>query len=213
VTQNVSVIDYGAGNLLSVARAFERCGGNVTFVTHADQVAGADFLVLPGVGAFRDGMQGLVENGLDQAVKQHAKSGKPLLGICLGMQMLASSSIEFGTYLGLDLIPGQVMPIAAHDAEGNPHKVPYVGWADLEPAGRGSFANTPLAGANAGDAVYLVHSYHCVPENLADLLAVYDYGGRKTTAAICRDNVIGYQFHPEKSGAVGLDIIKAFLGR
>jgi imidazole glycerol-phosphate synthase subunit HisH len=211
VKRSVSVIDYGAGNLLSVGRAFERCGGNVAFVTTAEQVAVADYLVLPGVGAFRDGIRGLAANCLDEAIKRHAASGKPLLGICLGMQMLSTASVEFGTHAGLGLVPGQVLPIAAKDVQGDPHKVPYVGWADLEPVGRSDFQGTPLAGVRAGEAVYLVHSYHCIPDNAAHILAVYDYGGIKNTAAIHRDNVIGYQFHPEKSGAVGLAIIDEFL--
>ena len=209
--KSVSVIDYGAGNLLSVGRAFEHCGADVSFVTDASQISHADYLVLPGVGAFCDGMRGLKAAGMDSAVRDHAKSGKPLLGICLGMQMLASESLEFGSHEGLDLVQGRVIAVPTKDVNGNSHKVPFVGWADLEPRGRADFGGTPLCGARPGDAVYLVHSYHCVLEDPNYILAVYDYGGQKITAAIGKDNVTGCQFHPEKSGEVGLRIITDFL--
>lgn len=207
----VSIVDYGAGNLLSVGRAFEKCGSEVSLVTTAADVLAADILVLPGVGAFRDGMQGLAKAGLDEAIVRYADTGRPFLGICLGMQMLATDSEEFGIHKGLGLIPGHVKAIAPCDDTGQPHKVPYVGWADLEPAGRSGFAHSPLTGMAAGQSVYLVHSYHCMPNNPAHLLAVYRYGGVPTAAAVWKDNIVGCQFHPEKSGTVGLSVIKGFL--
>lgn len=206
----VHVVDYGVGNLYSVGRALEKVGAEVRLADSAAAIAGADRLILPGVGAFRDGMAGLARNGLDTAVCAFAASGRPLLGICLGMQMLASESLEFGHYAGLDLIPGRVVPIPREGAGGMPHKVPYIGWSTLEPTRHAGFAGTPLAGVE-GAAVYLVHSYHAEPADAGDLLATYRYDGVAVTAAIQRDNVFGCQFHPEKSGPAGLGIVARFL--
>ena len=205
----VHVVDYGIGNLYSVGRAIEKAGGEVRLVESHAEIVAADRLILPGVGAFRDGMAGLAQAGLDDAVRQFAESGRPLLGICLGMQMLASESTEFGTHQGLGLIPGRVLPIPAEGGDGEPHKIPYIGWAELE-ATRGDFAATPLAKVADG-SIYLVHSFHVVPDDPSDLLAVYRYDGVAVTAAIARGNVFGCQFHPEKSGPVGLGNIGEFL--
>lgn len=210
MTVRVHVIDYGVGNLYSVARAIEKVGAEVVLTEDHAEIATAERLILPGVGAFRDGMSGLAERGLDDAVRTFAGTGRPLLGICLGMQMLASESVEFGTYKGLDLIPGRVVPIPQHGADGMPHKVPFIGWASLEATRAEGFEGTPLNSV-AENSVYLVHSYHMEPESDADILAVYRYDGIAITAATRRDNVFGCQFHPEKSGPVGLNIVASFL--
>lgn len=210
MTVRVHVVDYGVGNLYSVARAVEKAGAEVVLTESHTEIATADRLILPGVGAFRDGMAGLAARGLDDAVRRFAATERPLLGICLGMQMLASESAEFGNYAGLGLIPGRVVPIPRLGADGISHKVPFIGWAALNPTRAEGFVGTPLEKLG-GDAVYLVHSYHLDPEADTDLLAVYDYDGLAITAATRRHNVFGCQFHPEKSGPAGLGIITSFL--
>jgi len=206
----IHVVDYGIGNLFSVARAIEKAGGSVVLTEDHAEIAAADRLLLPGVGAFRDGMDGLSRNGLDDAVRTFAATGRPLLGICLGMQMLATESHEFGVHGGLGLVPGRVVAIPREGAGGTLHKVPFIGWAALEPVRDAGFAGTPLNGV-AGDSIYLVHSYHVEPADTADLLAVYRYDDVAITAAIQHDNVFGCQFHPEKSGPAGLAIVRRFL--
>jgi glutamine amidotransferase len=210
MTSLVHVVDYGVGNLYSVSRAVEHAGGEVRLTDDLAEIASADRLILPGVGAFRDGMAGLAARGLDEAVRAFAATGRPLLGICLGMQMLASESLEFGTHPGLDLIPGRVVPVPRLGADGNPHKIPFIGWAALEPMRPDGFADTPLSQVE-GDSIYLVHSFHLEPDEASDLLAVYRYDGLPVTAAVRRDNIFGCQFHPEKSGPTGLGIIRKFL--
>jgi glutamine amidotransferase len=210
--KSATIVDYGVGNILSVRRALEHCGGDVVLANKPSEVLDADYLVLPGVGAFRDGMAGLRKNGLDEAVLRYAESGRPMLGICLGMQMLASRSFEFGTHKGLDVIPGEVVAIPKLTATGQLHKIPYIGWAPITETRTGSFENTPLKSISPGEYVYLVHSFHLEPCNPADKIAFYDYDGVEVTASVRHGNIFGCQFHPEKSGAVGLRIVAAFLG-
>lgn len=211
MTPIIHVVDYGVGNLYSVARAIQKVGGEARLSDDRAEIASAERLILPGVGAFRDGMTGLAVNGLDDAVREFAEKGRPLLGICLGMQMLATESLEFGRHLGLDLIPGQVVPLPAKSANGTAHKVPFVGWTELEATRLARFADTPLAGVGPVDAFYHVHSFHMEPARQDDSLAIYRYDGVAVTAAIARDNIFGCQFHPEKSGECGLRILGRFL--
>jgi glutamine amidotransferase len=211
VTSVVHVVDYGVGNLYSVARAIEKAGGEPRLSGDASEIAAAGRLVLPGVGAFENGMRGLRAGGLDEAVLEFARAGRPLLGICLGMQMLATESSEFGQHGGLDLIPGQVLPIPSKGVDGAPHKIPFIGWVELEAGPAGKFDGTPLSAVPPGGSVYLVHSFHLEPTDPGDLLAVYRYDGVSVTAAVGRGNVLGCQFHPEKSGPAGLRILQHFL--
>lgn len=207
----VTIVDYGSGNLLSVARAFERVGATARVSHDAAEIENAERLLLPGVGAFADGMQGLREHGLIESIRRYAASGRPLLGICLGMQMLASVSEEFGEHEGLGLIPGRVVSVPSHDVNGSMQKIPHIGWADLSPAEPGGWAGTMFEGAPEGTSVYLVHSFHFVPTNLADRLADCVYGGHRIAAAVRSDRIVGCQFHPEKSGEAGLALLSAFL--
>ncbi|MBI5720028.1 MAG: imidazole glycerol phosphate synthase subunit HisH [Burkholderiales bacterium] len=209
----VTVVDYGIGNLFSVGRALQACGAEVVFAADTAGVSGAGHLVLPGVGAFAGGMQGLRERGLVEPIRKHALAGRPLLGICLGMQMLATSSEEFGQHEGLDLIPGRVLAMPAdHAPPGSGSlKIPAIGWRQLRPGPRGEWQGTPLAGCEPGTSTYFVHSFHVVPDDEAHLLASYAYGGHRITAAIGKGRIFGTQFHPEKSGAAGLKILQAFL--
>lgn len=208
---DVAVIDYGIGNLFSVRRAFEHVDANVLVTNDPALLLAAPRLVLPGVGAFEDGMKGLRRYGLDQVVHEFVATGKPLLGICLGMQMLATTSEEFGLHAGLNLIPGRVLPIPATTAAGHPHKIPHIGWSGLQlPAAGGGWEDSILRGLQQGDDVYLVHSFSVHPADERHRLAECDYNGRSLSAAIRRDNVQGTQFHPEKSGPAGLRIIRNF---
>lgn len=207
----VTLIDYGVGNLFSVQRALELCGAEVIVTSNPQQIERAERLVLPGVGAFADGMKGLVERSIDSAIVAYAKNGRPLMGICLGMQLLATVSEEFGHHNGLNIIPGRVVPVPATTADGRPHKIPHIGWAGLQrPARLANWNETILAGLDEGEEVYLVHSYAVVPDDDAYRLANCDYDGQGICTAIRRGSVYGTQFHPEKSGQVGLRILRNF---
>jgi glutamine amidotransferase len=211
---DVAVIDYGVGNLLSVSRALEHCGAHVTVTSDAAAILASGWVVLPGVGAFADGMAALGAHGLDAVVRQVAANGAPLLGICLGMQMLLDESEEFGVTTGLGLIPGRVVQIPATTTTGEPHKIPHIGWNELVlPAQRDSWQGGLLEGIEPGEAVYFVHSFMAEPAAPAHRLADCQYGGIPISAAVKRDNVLGCQFHPEKSGDVGLRVLKNFLQR
>lgn len=208
----VTILDYGVGNLYSVQRAFEVCGAsNVVITSDPDTVKKADRLVLPGVGAFADGMRGLRDHGLDQAICEFANSGRPLLGICLGMQMLATASEEFGEHTGLNLIPGRVTPIPSKGLDGSNLKIPFVGWSSLDCQPDAHLEGGILESLTAKQAVYLVHSFQFLPANQGNILGTYQYGGYDVTAAIVKKNIIGLQFHPEKSGKIGLSILSNFL--
>lgn len=207
----VTIIDYGIGNLYSVSRAFEVCGADVVFATDPKHIADAQHLVLPGVGAFQSGMAGLRERNLIAPIRAHAAAGKPLMGICLGMQMLASVSEEFGEHEGLDLIPGRVLPLPPTTVAGKRQKIPHVGWAELHKTPGTDWQESPLEDLQEGECVYLVHSYAVQTVDPAHRLAVSQFGGHAVCTAIRRDRLIGCQFHPEKSGPVGLKIISRFM--
>ena len=212
--KKVTIIDYGLSNLLSVQHAFAHFGAETLVTGDPAAVLAADALVLPGVGAFKDGMAGLEKLGLIEPIRQKAAAGTPLLGICLGMQMLFDESEEFGLHKGLGLIPGRVVKIPDTDADGKPQRVPHISWNPLYPAGgRADFAGTVLAGVKPGEECYFIHSYEAKPAAEADRLADTVYGGRKICAAAGHGSVVGCQFHPEKSGEVGLRIIQEYLAQ
>jgi imidazole glycerol-phosphate synthase subunit HisH len=202
----VVVVDYGLGNLHSVVKALRHEGADVHVSEVPAEVERADRLVLPGVGAFADGMAGLRRRGLIDALHAHAATARPLLGICLGMQLLLGESEEFGRYDGLGIIDGKVELIPR--APGR--KVPHIGWNRIEPAGAG-WAGSPLAALAPGTMMYFVHSYTAVPAHAAHRLADADYAGHRISAAVRKDAVVGTQFHPEKSGSAGLAILRSFL--
>ena len=207
----ITVIDYGVGNLLSVQRGLEHCGARVTLTSNPDVVVAAKRVVLPGVGAFSNAMQALKDRGMVQALQAVAKSGMPLLGICLGMQLLLEESEEFGLTKGLGLIPGRVVPVPTQSVPGEPQKIPHIGWNGLVVSeSRGDWAGTLLRDNAQGEAVYFVHSYMAVPTESAHRLADCIYGGHRVSAAICKDRITGCQIHPEKSGELGLKILRRF---
>ena len=208
----VSVVDYGMGNLRSVSMALKHCGVEVQITDSPAQIRLADCLVLPGVGAFADGMAELQLRGLVPAIQEYAQRGRPFLGICLGMQMMFDGSEEFQDAAGLGLIPGQVVAIPSTTADGLPHKIPHIGWNKLlMPVTGAPWDQTILDGIRPGVAVYFVHSYTAVPDRVQDRLADADYHGRIIAAAVRSGNLSGCQFHPEKSGEVGLHLIRNFL--
>lgn len=207
----VVVIDYGVGNLLSVQRGLEHCGAAVTVTGDHATILAAPKVVLPGVGAFGQGMAELKKLGLDGVVRDVARKGTPLLGICLGMQMLLDESVEFGTHEGLGLIPGQVIPVPDRSTGGDAQKIPHIGWNSLVKGARGEWESTLLADNAEGDSVYFVHSFMASPARPEDRIADCIYGGHAVSAVIGRDNVSGCQFHPEKSGEGGLKVLRRFL--
>lgn len=209
----VTVIDYGIGNLHNVVRAFEHCGAEVVVAETPAAITAAERLVLPGVGAFADGMAELAARGMVEPIRAYAAAGKPFIGICLGMQLMFESSTEYGSHAGLGLIPGEVVAIPAAGPGGHPRKIPHIGWNALLPAGAPDpFGPASLLGRLApGTATYFVHSFMAVPADPATRLAECDYDGERICAAIRRENLYGCQFHPEKSGEAGLDIIRSFL--
>ena len=198
-----AIIDYGVGNLFSLQSSFSAIGEQAVVTKDPDVLTRADRLVLPGVGAFKDARQALKDSGLEQTIIKLAKEGKPFLGICLGMQMLFDRDYEDGVHEGLGLIPGEVRPIS--ETIGNNLKIPQIGWNAL------IFRNQSrlFRYIKEGDFVYFVHSYHATGCE-AWTTAVTEYGGL-LTASVEKDNVFGCQFHPEKSGDVGLSILKAFV--
>jgi len=208
---DVILVDYGVGNLLSVARALEACGANVVLTDDKAKIAGAERIVLPGVGAIGDCLAELRRRELIEPVLAFARSGRPMLGICVGMQVLLEVGEEFGEHHAFGLIRGRVKAIPNTTANGREHKIPHIGWTALQrPSGR-EWTNTILENVEPGSTCYFVHSFTAVPEDPRNLLAVSDYNGRQVTAAVQEGRVFGVQFHPEKSGKVGLRIISRFL--
>jgi glutamine amidotransferase len=204
----VILIDAGTGNLRSVQKALESIGAKVLRTDDAQKVLSAKQVVLPGVGAFGDFMSGLRSRELESAIKDVAVRGIPLLGICVGMQALFEVGEEMGEHPGLGLLSGRVLRFA----ESLPVKIPHTGWNQLEVTHRGlRQADAPLFNqVKAGSYVYFNHSYYCKPEDLSDVIATTDYG-LQYACAVQRKNIYGVQFHPEKSQAVGLQILKNFL--
>ena len=201
----IAIIDYGVGNLFSLRSSFEYIGADIIFTGDPDIIRFSEKIVLPGVGAFADAAEKLRLSGLDRVICEEAESRKPVLGICLGMQLLLEKSYEYGEHEGLGLIKGSVKPIA--NAIPNGYKIPHIGWNALHfPSGR---PKSPLfKNINEGDHVYFVHSYFAdASEDM--ILATTEYGA-ELTAAVGNGNIYGCQFHPEKSGNVGLNILRAF---
>lgn len=200
----VAIVDYGVGNLFSLKSSLAAIKADVVVTADREELARADHIILPGVGAFGDAAKKLHDTGLDTTLKTLAAAGKPLLGICLGMQLLFEKSYEYGEHEGLGLIKGAVKPIADVLPD-TTYKIPHIGWNPLQI----SKDNPLLSNIRNGDCVYFVHSYYATDCDEA-VIATAEYGAT-LTAAVANRNVYGCQFHPEKSGAVGLSILKAFV--
>ena len=199
----IGIIDYGVGNLFSLRSSFAAIGQEAFVSGDPAALRQADRLILPGVGAFGDAVAKLRDSGLDAFVREEVAAGKPLMGICLGMQMLFEKSMEYGEHNGLGLLKGQVVPM--QDVLPTDLKIPHIGWNQLQ----FTQTNCPLFRyIKNGDFVYFVHSYYAT--NCDDSLAATTAYGTTLTAAVAKDNIFGCQFHPEKSGTVGLNILRAF---
>jgi len=207
----VTVIDYGIGNLLSVQRGLEQCGAKVILTADSKKIIAAERVVLPGVGAFANAMHALESLGLVTVIRELAEHKTPLLGICLGMQLLLEESDEFGVTTGLGLIPGRAIAVPDRTLSGVMQKIPHIGWNALQLSNlKESWGQTLLQDTRPGDATYFVHSFMAAPKNPSHRVADCVYGGHKIAAMISRENITGCQFHPEKSGDVGLKILRRF---
>lgn len=195
----IVIIDYGMGNLHSVSKALERMGHSYLITSNPEQIRRADGIILPGVGAFGDAMRELETRGLVSVLKQEALNGKPLLGICLGMQLLFTSSDEHGYHQGLNLLPGHVVKFTGD------YNIPHMGWNWL------SFKHPhPLYRGLEEGHVYFVHSFHVLADNDEDVIGTTDYY-QTVTGIVARNNIFGMQFHPEKSGQLGLQLLNRFV--
>lgn len=201
----LAITDYGVGNLFSLRSSLDAIGVEASVTADEAEIAAADQVILPGVGAFADAARQLRETGMEEIIRREAAAGKPIMGICLGMQLLFDQSLEYGEHRGLGLIPGVVRPIAG--ASDRNLKIPHIGWNQLMFRGE----RDPLFRyIGEGTHVYFVHSFYAA-ECEESTIAVTDYG-IPLTAAVRKGNVIGCQFHPEKSGEAGLSILRAFCG-
>ena len=208
----VTVIDYGVGNLLSVQRGLEYCGAHVTLTSDAEQILSASRIVLPGVGAFQNGMQALEQLGLIEVIQEVANRKIPLLGICLGMQLLLTESEEFGLTKGLGLIPGRVIPVPTHALNGETQKIPHIGWSSLQYSNiEKKWDGSVLHDNQPGSAAYFVHSFMAIPNLGEHRVADCVYGGHRVPAVIACNQISGCQFHPEKSGEVGIKVLRRFI--
>lgn len=199
----IAIIDYGVGNLFSLVSSFESVGAQVVVTSDKSVIESAEKIVLPGVGAFEDARRKLALSGLEDTIRKEVSGGKPILGICLGMQMLFERSYEYGEHEGLGLLRGSVVAMDGTLPEGL--KIPHIGWNELKIC-----AEHPIFKyTNNGDFVYFVHSYYATGCE-DSLLATTEYGKDITAAVACK-NVTGMQFHPEKSGEAGLNILRAFV--
>lgn len=206
----VHICDYGSGNILSVERALEKVGAQVIRCTSPDQLTDVRALLIPGVGAFADCMRGVRERGFEAPIHQLVEQGTWVLGICVGMQILATRSEEFGITDGLGIVPGTVKQLPDTAPDGSRLKRPHVGWSELRRRSQ-PWEGSPLEKIDEGTAAYFVHSFHLVPDDPQDLLAGASYVGTPVNAAVRKGRVFGVQFHPEKSGRTGLAFLDGFL--
>ena len=206
----VVIVDYGLGNLFSIQRAISYLGGEAIVSSTPSEIKTADRLILPGVGAFGKGIQELEKRNLIEPIHLFINSGRPFLGICLGLQLLMSESYEFGQFRGLDIISGKVIKFQ-EPRPNDSFRIPHIGWNKLESSRSKSWQDTLLKDTPIGSFVYFVHSYFIVPEDPSEIFAETEYGRDRFCSLLQKNNVMGCQFHPEKSGKMGLSIYKRFL--
>ncbi|MAD12493.1 MAG: imidazole glycerol phosphate synthase subunit HisH [Flavobacteriaceae bacterium] len=205
--KKVSILDYGVGNVKSIKNALISLDSDPILINSYNEIINADFLILPGVGAFKSAMSKLRDRSFDKAIYEFIKKGNPFLGICLGMQILFDQSSEFEISKGLGLIEGKVNKIPVK----NTHRLPNIGWNYIEKPKDVSWDRSILKNLSTNDRVYFVHSYCTNPQNKSDIIANSSYFEEVFCAAVQKENVIGVQFHPEKSGEVGLKILNNFI--
>ena len=207
----VTIVDYGVGNLLSVKRGFEYSGVDVEVSSELADIKNASRIVLPGVGAFRNGMDELKGRNLVDVICDASNRGVPILGICLGMQLLFEIGEEFGRTDGLGLVPGKVKAISGESGRGLKIRVPHIGWNEIRPVeSASSWEKTVLASVHVGQAMYFNHSFLVEPTDNRCVIAASEYGSNLIPSVIKHENISGCQFHPEKSGHSGLQILKVF---
>lgn len=204
----VAIIDYGLGNLFSISQACKHAGIDAIVTADNNIIKNSAALILPGVGAFGDAMGYLRKSELIEPIKEFVASGKPFMGICLGMQLMFTESEEFGLHSGLNLIPGKVLRFPSLDNKNNKVKVPQIQWNQISKNTADIWENSPLQNIPEKIFVQFVHSYYVVPEQNSHILTYTKYADIKYASAIKKDNLIGFQFHPEKSGPYGLMIYK-----
>ena len=212
MTKKVVIIDYGLSNLLSIARAFEHIGVETEVTEDPKKLATADRIVLPGVGAFPLGIAELKKRGFFDEIKNTLeKKETPILGICIGMQMMLTKGFEIEETEGLDLVEGEIIKLPATNTDGSKNKVPHVAWSQIyAPEGR-TWDNSIFNINHEQQYMYFVHSYYANTANKADVLSYTNFGDINFTSAFQKDNIFGTQFHPEKSGENGLNILRAFV--
>lgn len=211
MSREVVVVDYGSGNIFSIRQALTKCGANPQITEDHSTIVEANHLVIPGVGAFGQCMAKIQKKALILPLREAIERGAWILGICVGMQILFEESEEFGEHEGLGIIPGKVVPILPVDTNGHSHKIPFVGWSALQAPPNSKWSGTILENATTGSSCYFVHSFMVQPKMEQHRLADTYYGRTKVCAAIRSENVFGTQFHPEKSGQIGLAILTRFL--
>ena len=210
--QEVTIIDFGVNNILSVSRALEKCSALVSVSSDPDFILKSKKVVFPGIGAFPNAMKSLESLGLISTIRDIANSGTPMLAICLGMQLLFEESEEFEKTKGLGVISGTVTTIPDSTTLSKPQKIPHIGWNSIfAPTDQIMWKDTILQNNSEGEFAYFVHSYRVNPKVTSNTLAVTNYGGHVIPAVIVQENIIGCQFHPEKSGEVGLKLLKRFV--
>lgn len=204
--RKIVIVDYGVGNLYSLKKAVDKFCRNVIISDESEVISLSDAIILPGVGSFQAGINGLKIRNLTKTLKNFAKQNKPILGICLGAQLLLSKGYEFGTFNGLNIVPGKVTKFTKLK-----EKIPHIGWNGILPPFNNAWKKTILSSVKKNSDLYFVHSYILQPEKEGDILSLTKYGNRTFCSAIKRKNIYGCQFHPEKSGKVGLKIIENFV--
>jgi glutamine amidotransferase len=211
MSKNVVIIDYQLGNLFSVKQACEHLGYHSIVSTNPDELKKADYAILPGVGAFADAMTNLQSFGLVDAIHSYVEEGKPLMGVCLGLQLLLTESEEFGSTKGLNIIPGTVRKFNTIGADGKLYKVPQIQWNVIEKPDKMKWENTPLQCCKSGDFMYFVHSFYAEPVDEKYVLSQSEYSGLQYCSSVKKNNVFATQFHPEKSGLYGVNIYKEWF--
>jgi glutamine amidotransferase len=203
---DIAVVDYGMGNLFSVVQAFAAVGQRAEITASPERLATADALVIPGVGAFGIAMNVLERTGMADTIRDRASRGVPLVGICLGLQLMMSSSTEFGRHAGLGLVAGETSALRDSPEVPGTARIPHVGWSAVDAPGSRGWGGTPLAGLAPGGAMYFVHSFYVRPDDPGVVLSTSRYFGKTFCSSVARGHLFGCQFHPERSGPEGLAI-------